>query len=113
MSDVGTSSGAHEVIEVILTGAAEWVQPFVEAAITDRLIACAHQMAIDATYRWEGQIHRDPEIRACLHTSPGAVDALLRRIDEQHPYDVPCVMASTMRASSAYATWVAENTVSY
>ena len=58
---------SHVVLEVVVTGPADWVAPFVEAVVADGLIACAHQVPIQACYTWSGEVQRDPEARAMMH----------------------------------------------
>lgn len=99
-----------EVVEVVVTSPVEWMQPFVDELLAERLIACAHQVRIDTTYRWEGAVQHEQEARAMLHTSQAALAALLERIERAHPYDVPCVMTTVMRAPESYASWVAQST---
>ena len=99
-----------EVVEVVVTGPADWVRAFSDAVVADRLAACVHQVAIDSVYRWEGAIERDREVRAMIHTSAARVDELTGRIAREHPYDVPCVLTVATAPSPGYADWVREST---
>lgn len=100
-----------EVVEVVVTGPPDWVRSFADAVVGDRLVACVHQVAIASTYRWEGAVERDDELRAMLHTTASRVAELEERIVREHPYEVPCIFTVPVTPSSAYARWVQESTV--
>ncbi|MEU6389815.1 divalent-cation tolerance protein CutA [Streptomyces sp. NPDC046939] len=89
----------------------EWLAAFVRELVADRLCACGHiTESIRSVYRWEGEVQDDREAHVSLHTSAERVPELLRRIEERHPYDVPCAIVSTMHAAPSYAAWVHEET---
>ncbi|MBM6544637.1 divalent-cation tolerance protein CutA [Janibacter sp. YIM B02568] len=99
-----------EVVEVVVTGPADWVRAFSDAVVADRLAACVHQVAIDSVYRWEGEVEHDREVRAMMHTSAARLDELTERIDREHPYDLPCILTVATIPSPGYANWVREST---
>ncbi|PSQ19260.1 divalent-cation tolerance protein CutA [Halobacteriales archaeon QS_8_69_26] len=59
--------------------------------VEDRLAACVNRVACRSTYRWEGQIHDDDEEVLLCKTTEDAYDDLVARVEEVHPYDVPCI----------------------
>ncbi|MEF8872976.1 MAG: divalent-cation tolerance protein CutA [Haloarculaceae archaeon] len=59
--------------------------------VSERLAACVNAVACDSTYRWEGAVHRDSEIILLVKTTSDAAERLTDRIEELHPYDVPCI----------------------
>ncbi|MFI0238322.1 divalent-cation tolerance protein CutA [Streptomyces sp. NPDC016845] len=104
-----TSTEIHTV--TVTAPDPEWLAGFVRQLVGDRLCACGHiTESIRAVYRWEGEVHDDREAHVSLHTSAGRVPEILRRVEEQHPYDVPCAIVSTMNAAPSYAAWVDEQT---
>ncbi|EMA45723.1 divalent-cation tolerance protein CutA [Halobiforma nitratireducens] len=62
-----------------------------ERLVEERLAACVNRFPITSTYRWEGEVHHDEEVVLLVKTSDDAYDALVDRLEELHPYDVPCI----------------------
>ena len=102
-----------DICEVIVTAdSADWLAQFTAALVADRLAACGHNIAaIRSIYRWQGEIHDEPEARAALHTRVGLVPAIVARANRDHPYDVPCVIAlPVIVGNPAYIQWVLDQT---
>jgi len=102
-----------EICEVVITAdSAEWLAGFTRRLVEDRLAACGQQVAsIRSIYRWQGEVHDDPEARVALHTRLELVPRIVERADAEHPYDVPCVIAlPVVAANPAYAEWVVRET---
>jgi periplasmic divalent cation tolerance protein len=103
----------RDICEVVITASdPEWLADFTRRLVADRLAACGHQIAaIRSIYRWDGAIQDDPEARVALHTRASLVEAIIARTDQEHAYDVPCVIAlPVMAANPAYADWVCRET---
>ena len=85
---------AADICEVVITAAdADWLAAFTRRLVEDRLAACGHQIAaIRSIYRWDGAVQDEPEARVALHTRTDLVDAIVARVNAEHPYDVPCVI---------------------
>nr|WP_221378190.1 divalent-cation tolerance protein CutA [Actinoplanes polyasparticus] len=101
------------VVEVVITAAdASWLAEFTRRLVDDRLAACGQQVsAIRSIYRWDGEVHDDPEARVALHTRASLVDRIVERANAEHPYDVPCVLALPVAAGNpAYLEWVLSET---
>ena len=104
---------ADEVSEVIITADdADWLAGFTRRLIEQRLAACGHQItAIRSVYRWQGEIHDEPEARVALHTRAGLVPRIVALAEAEHPYDVPCVIAMPVTdGNPAYLDWVRAET---
>lgn len=93
---VGDSDDANELAERI---------------VGDRLAACVQIDApITSVYRWDGRIETATEIRLMIKTTWSRVPALVAWLGENHPYDVPQVVAVRASiASEGYAAWVTES----
>lgn len=80
------------------------------AAVEQRLAACVQTEAIRSTYRWQGAIACDAEVRLTFKTTRqhyAALEALLRN---QHPYELPAIFALPVIAGTAeYAAWVRDS----
>jgi len=89
---------------------ADQAEALAHAAVDQRLAACAQVEPIHSTYRWQGEVVSEPELRLMFKTSRqhyAALEALLR---ELHPYEVPAIFALPVaEASSDYAAWVADS----
>jgi periplasmic divalent cation tolerance protein len=110
ISDVTMTSG---ISEVIVTGDDPvWLADFTRMLIEERLCACAQHFApIRSIYRWQGDIEDTTEVRVALHTRTELVPELIERIEHDHPYEVPCILAISIdHASPAYVEWVRTQT---
>lgn len=102
-----------EYCEVIVTADnAEWLADFTRRLVEDRLVACGHTIAaIRSIYRWEGAVQDEGEARVALHTRASLVAAIVDRVNAEHPYDVPCVIALPVTGGNpAYLAWIADST---
>ena len=102
-----------DVCEVVITAPdAEWLTEFTRALVEDRLAACGQIIAlVRSVYRWDGQLHDDPEARVALHTRTTLVPEIVQRVNRDHPYDVPCVIAMpVVDGNPAYIEWVVAET---
>ena len=59
--------------------------------VEERLAACVNAVDCTSTYRWEGEVHEDAESVLLVKTTDDRYEALVDRIEELHPYDVPCI----------------------
>lgn len=103
---------ADDICEVIITADDEgWLIDFTRALVTDRLAACGHHQPIRSVFRWQGAIQEEREVRVALHTRVSLVELITERVQQAHPYDVPCVLAlPILRGNPAYLDWVLAET---
>ncbi|MGY1835258.1 divalent-cation tolerance protein CutA [Blastococcus sp. SYSU DS0510] len=103
----------EEFCEVVITAAdADWLAGFTRTLVEERLAACGHHTApIRSVYRWQGEVHDEPEARVALHTRRALVPRIVARTRELHPYDVPCVIALPLVGGNPdYLRWIDEET---
>jgi len=103
----------EEYCEVVVTAEdADWLAGFTRTLVEERLAACGHHVtAIRSVYRWQGEVHDEPEARVALHTRRSLVPDIVARTQQLHPYDVPCVIALPLvDGNPAYLRWIAEET---
>lgn len=108
-------SEPDRIVEVIVTADdAEWLADWTRSLVDDRLAACGQNIAtVRSIYRWEGEVQDDAEARVALHTRESLVPAIVERADDEHSYDVPCVLAlPVVGGNPAYLDWVREQTIS-
>lgn len=75
--------------------------------VEERLAACVQVIGpIESTYRWEGALERAKEWYCHCKAPAGQRDALMARIDDLHPYEVPEIIAVKAEAvHPAYLSW--------
>ncbi|HEY9442848.1 MAG TPA: divalent-cation tolerance protein CutA [Gemmatimonadales bacterium] len=80
-------------------------------AVTERLAACAHvDGPLQSTYRWQGAVETATEWSCRLKTTVQRLPALVARIRELHPYDVPEIVAQDVAdGDPAYLRWIQES----
>lgn len=102
-----------DICEVIITAPdVDWLADFTRQLVEQRLVASGHiTSSIRSIYRWTGRVYDDTEARVALHTRPELFDAITAATNEQHPYEVPCIIAiPIVNANPVYQAWVLEMT---
>ncbi len=103
----------EECCEVVVTAAdTDWLAGFTRTLVEERLAACGHVIGpIRSVYRWQGAVHDEPEARVALHTRRSLVPAVVARTAELHPYDIPCVIALSLKdGNPEYLRWIVDET---
>lgn len=87
-------------------------EALVRTLLAERLVACGNIVpGVRSLYRWKGETCDEPEEVLFMETAADRLDAMMRRLAELHPYEVPKILAIDPReAWPAYARWVAEET---
>jgi len=81
------------------------------AMVERRLAACAQITAIESVYRWQGALQQELEFRILFKTTAAAWPALAAALREQHPYELPAIVAvAAAGADEDFARWVADET---
>ncbi len=76
-----------------------------------RMAACVNILPATSVYRWEGKVREDEEHLMVIKTRRTYVDDIRDLFDEQHPYDLPEVIALEVEDGSAnYLTWIRDET---
>ena len=80
--------------------------------VEERLAACVNAIpGVKSFYRWQGKIETDTEIQLLIKTRAERFDELAAWISENHPYEVPEIVAiPAARVSDAYLAWATEQT---
>ncbi|WP_137287493.1 divalent-cation tolerance protein CutA [Halorussus salinisoli] len=74
-----------------VTAPPEEAPEIAETLVEERLAACVNRFPCTSVYRWDGEVHRDDEVILLAKTTEEAYDRLEARVEELHPYDVPCI----------------------
>ena len=96
---------------ITTVGTAEQARALARAMVEGRLAACAQITAIESFYRWQGQVHHEPEFRLLFKTRAELYAGLEAAIRAVHPYALPAIHAvPTVQAYGPYAEWVEAST---
>jgi len=74
--------------------------------LKEKIIACANTFPIKSAYWWQGNISQDEEWVSILKTTSSMWNIVKKRVEDLHPYEVPCVMKMEVEANSAYEEWI-------
>ncbi len=79
------------------------------ALIEERLAACVTLIpAVRSIFRWQDKITEDTEVLAIFKTTNAVAPALVERVSQLHPYDVPeALIVPAHGGLPAYLAWVA------
>ena len=80
--------------------------------VEERLAACVNAIpGVKSFYRWQGKFESDTEVQLVIKTRADRFDALAAWISENHPYEVPEIVAIPAdRVSEGYFAWAVEQT---
>lgn len=102
------------ICELVVTGPrSSAMQGMIETLMSERLVACGQRTDwVQSTFTWKGALEHHPEERVRFHTRTALVPRIVERVDELHPYEVPCVIAlPVIAANPTYHQWVIAETV--
>ncbi|MFB6164279.1 MAG: divalent-cation tolerance protein CutA [Haloarculaceae archaeon] len=78
--------------------------------VEDRLAACVNRVPCQSVYRWNGTVHDDEEVLLLAKTTDERYPALVERVRERHPHDVPCIERfEETDVLDAFADWREES----
>lgn len=81
--------------------------------LEEKLAACVQIFPIDSRYVWKGETNHQSELMLLIKTRAALFDSVMARVAEEHPYEVPEIVATPFAAGLAgYFDWIAENTKS-
>ena len=102
-----------ELCEVVITAPdAGWLVDFTHRLVEDHLAASAQvSPPVRSIYRWQDELVNRTEARATVRTRVGLVPRLVARLDREHPYEVPGIIAVPIISTSpAYEEWLLTQT---
>lgn len=78
--------------------------------VKEELAACVNAVDCRSTYWWEDEVQMDEEVILLCKTTDAGFDALAERVDDIHPYEVPCIERFDEEwVASPFADWIAES----
>ena len=78
--------------------------------VEERLVACANLLSgARSIYRWKDAVQDEREVVVLMKTRKQDWTALLSRLHELHPYDVPeCIAVRIAAGAPKYMAWLDE-----
>lgn len=91
---------------------ADTAQRLARILVKERLAACVSLLpGAVSTYRWQGRMEQATEVQLLAKTPADRRDALMARLAELHPYELPEILAvETAAGLPAYLDWVTAET---
>jgi periplasmic divalent cation tolerance protein len=95
---------------VYITAPQESAPDLAEFLVEERLAACVNVIDCESFYQWGGTVHAgEREAILLAKTTEERYPDLERRLDAEHPNDVPCIERFDETAVlDRYAEWVDE-----
>ena len=106
-------SPANQLVVILCTVPDEaTAEKLATGLVEGRLAACVNAVpGVKSFYRWQGKIEAETEIQLLIKTRSERFDELAAWISENHPYEVPEIVAIPAdRVSAAYLAWAVEQT---
>lgn len=95
---------------VYVTAPTDAAADIARTLVEERLAACVNRIPCESTYRWDGAVHEDAEELLFVKTTAAGYDALVDRLRDVHPYDVPCIERFDERdVDENFGAWITES----
>ena len=107
------SAGSGRAAVMMVTAASqEQAALIAHTLVGERLAACVNLVSpIRSVYRWNNEVHDDPEHLVIIKTRANLFSKIEARIREMHSYEVPEVIAiSIASGSNPYLDWIFDST---
>lgn len=97
---------------VFVTIPPEAAPGFLRQLVEERLVAGGNIIpGVRSFYHWKGQVCDEPEAVLLMETADDRVAAMMERIQQIHPYEVPKILTFEPREGlEAYLHWVETET---
>ena len=102
---------SHIAIFYITNASSDQAEQLAYLLLEQRLIACANLLDGDSIYRDKEAISQEKEVVLVAKTAPHCISAVREMVQEQHPYDTPCITSFMAQTNEAYAHYVQQNVV--
>lgn len=97
---------------VLSTCGAKAAPTLARQLVQERLAACCNMLGqVESVYWWQGELTQDSETLLVFKTADDRLDALMYRLAEIHPYDVPEILAfDAIAGFNPYLEWLERET---
>ena len=79
------------------------------ALVKEKLAVCVSFWKIDSVYRWNGKICRKNEWHLVLKTQDSFKKPVEIRLRELHPYELPVIVACSVKVDEKVEQWVKQS----
>jgi periplasmic divalent cation tolerance protein len=102
---------SEPLVVLSTVGSAEDAQRIARALVERGLAACVNVVpGLTSIYRWKGRLETDAEHLLLIKTTVQAFEPMRDALLALHPYEVPEVLALTVRGGHGpYLAWLAES----
>lgn len=99
---------AAKPIIVLATCPADHSDRIASRLVEEGLAACVNILpGAISVYRWQGELHKDPETLLLIKTMTGVWDRLAARLKELHTYEVPeIICVPIISGYEPYLNWL-------
>ncbi len=99
-----------QIIEVSVTYDTEDIaQATADWIVKNRIAACVHvEGPFKSIYWWDGKVQHEPEWRLIAKTIPSCKEALIKAIEQDHPYDLPGILTTEAAVDETFAAWATQ-----
>lgn len=106
-----TEAQSAAIVVLMTAGSREEASRLAEMLVGAHLAACVQIMPeMESVYRWQGEVHREPEYLLLAKTTAACFDELEREVRALHTYDKPEIVAMPVTHISApYLEWITSN----
>jgi periplasmic divalent cation tolerance protein len=81
-------------MKIILTNVPpDKAEEIVKILVEEHYVACVNFYPVQSVYFWKGKVCVDQEVTLMMKVAVHGVDALKKRIQELHPYELPEIIA--------------------
>jgi periplasmic divalent cation tolerance protein len=96
---------------VYITAPSEAAPALARTLVEERLAACVNRVPCRSTYRWDDDVLEDDEEVLLAKTTDERYADLVERVEDEHPYDVPCIERfDEDDVLPAFGDWIEEST---
>lgn len=74
-----------------------------------KYIACYNIFTITSGYWWQGTTQNENEFVSVMKTVEEKIPNLELKYLELHPYDIPCFVYWSIKASKSYEAWIRQS----
>lgn len=75
--------------------------------LSKKLVACANMHQIESSYWWEGDVKDEAEVVTIYKSRSRLWEKVRDAIQDEHPYDTPCIIRIQADANKEYEDWIA------
>lgn len=94
------------MVTAYITAPRDTASDLAESLVEQRLAACVNMVECSSVFRWEGDVVSEEEVILLAKTTDERYTELRERVQEEHPYEVPCIERfDEDEVLPAFASW--------